>query len=61
MEIERGLPFTGLTDEERNGIEIIISDVDDTITKNGKLYPAALQSLWRLKRMGKMIVLVTGG
>ncbi len=62
MEIEeRGLPFHGFADDERGRIEIIISDVDDTITKNGKLYPAALQSLWKLKRMGKMIVLVTGG
>ncbi len=58
---ERGLPFAGLTEEERSAVEIIISDVDDTITKGGKLYPNALQSLWKLKRMGKMIVLVTGG
>ena len=57
----QGLPFSGLSEEEKGRIEIIISDVDDTITKNGKLYPNALQSLWKLKRMGKMIVLVTGG
>ena len=43
---ERGLPFAGLTEEERSAVEIIISDVDDTITKGGKLYPNALQSLW---------------
>lgn len=58
---EKGLPFEGLTPEERESIEIVVSDVDDTITKNGKLYPNALHSLWKLKRMGKMIVLLTGG
>lgn len=60
-EIDRGLPFQGFSDAERLATEIVISDVDDTITKNGKLYPNALQSLWKLKRMGKMIVLLTGG
>lgn len=60
-EEERGLPFQGLSDEEKGSIEIVVSDVDDTITKNGKLYPNALQSLWKLKRMGKMIILLTGG
>lgn len=56
-----GLPFQGFSEEERNAIGIIVSDVDDTITKNGKLYPDALRSLWRLKKAGKMIVLLTGG
>ncbi len=61
MTKEQGLPFAGFSEEERSNVEIVISDVDDTITKNGKLYPNALQSLWKLKRMGKMIVLLTGG
>ena len=61
MEGERGLLFSGLSEEEKESIEIVVSDVDDTITKNGKLYPNALQSLWKLKRMGKMIILLTGG
>ena len=58
MTEEKGLPFEGLAPEERESIEIVVSDVDDTITKNGKLYPNALHSLWKLKRMGKMIVLL---
>ena len=61
MNQERGIPFQGLTDEEREAVEIVVTDVDDTITLNGKLYPNALQSLWRLKKAGKMIVLLTGG
>ena len=61
MSEERGLPFNGFTEEEKNDVSIVVSDVDDTITKKGKLYPDALRSLWRLKRSGKMIVLLTGG
>ena len=61
MSEERGLPFSSLTEEERRAVEIIVSDVDDTITKRGKLYPEVLKSLWLLKRKGHMIVLVTGG
>ena len=61
MNQDRGIPFTGLTEEEREAVEIVVTDVDDTITLNGKLYPNALQSLWRLKKAGKMIVLLTGG
>ncbi len=58
---ERGVLFEGLSDEEKAAVEIVVSDVDDTITKNGKLYPNAFRALWKLKRMGKMIVLLTGG
>ena len=57
----RGLPFIGFSDEERKNIEYVISDVDDTITKNGKLYPLVLDAMYRLKMSGRTIVLVTGG
>ena len=60
-ETVKGLPFQGFSEAERNAVEIVITDVDDTITRNDKLYPNALQALWKLKRMGKMIVLLTGG
>lgn len=59
--INLGLPFNGFTPEEKTCITTIISDVDDTITKNGKLFPAVLDALWRLKSAGKTIFLVTGG
>ena len=35
MNQERGIPFNGLTDEEREAVEIVVTDVDDTITLNG--------------------------
>lgn len=56
-----GIPFTGFTPAERERYKIIVSDVDDTITKNGKLHPAALKALWDLKNSGRTIILVTGG
>ncbi len=58
---ERGLPFIGFSSEERKNIEYVISDVDDTITKNGKLYPLVLDAMYRLKMSGRTIILVTGG
>lgn len=57
----RGEPFRGFTPEEKERIEYVVSDVDDTITRNGKLYPEALRALWKLKTAGKMVVLLTGG
>lgn len=56
-----GLPFSVLTEEEKSRIQYIISDVDDTITTRGKLYPETLKALWDLKLAGKTIVLLTGG
>ena len=57
----RGEPFRGFSAEEKELIEYIISDVDDTITRKGKLYPEALRALWKLKTDGKMVILLTGG
>ena len=61
MNQDRGIPFTGLTEEEREAVEIVVTDVDDTITRKGKLYPEALRALWKLKTNGKMVILLTGG
>lgn len=56
-----GFPFVGFTEEDKERLQIVISDVDDTITKNGKLYPDVLEAMWRVKASGRTIVLVTGG
>lgn len=57
----KGLPFIGFSEEERLNIRYVISDVDDTITKDGKLYPLVLDAMYRLKMSGRTIILVTGG
>lgn len=42
-------------------IAYVLTDVDDTLTTNGKLHPEALQALWDLKRAGYVVIPVTGG
>ncbi len=61
MSSNKGLPFCGFSEEERENIKYIISDVDDTITKDGKLLPHALDALYKLKTSGRTIILLTGG
>ncbi len=58
---EKGLPFHLDFKENGEDIKYIITDVDDTITKNGKLLPHALEALYKLKADGRTIVLLTGG
>ena len=41
-------------------VEFICTDVDDTITTDGKLLPEAYAALWSAKRAGFKIVIVTG-
>ncbi len=42
-------------------ITFLLTDVDDTITTNGKLRPAALDALYRLEKAGIRTICVTGG
>ncbi|MCF7941203.1 MAG: HAD-IIB family hydrolase [Spirochaetia bacterium] len=54
----------GLQDLEQGRLDqvrYILTDVDDTITTSGKLYPQALEALWALSRAGYLIIPVTGG
>ncbi|MCH3918717.1 MAG: haloacid dehalogenase [Spirochaetia bacterium] len=43
------------------GIEYILTDVDDTITTKGKLLPVALEALWKFYDAGYKVICVTGG
>ncbi len=53
--------LSSFTQDERKRIRYIISDVDDTITTDGALYPDALSALYRIRDCGKKTILVTGG
>lgn len=53
--------FTSFTEGERKSIRAIVSDVDDTITTDGLIYPDALQALFDIKKAGLKTILVTGG
>lgn len=58
---ERGLLFEGFSEEEKKRIQYVISDVDDTITSNGRISPFTLGALYSLRRKEKNTFLVTGG
>ncbi len=41
-------------------LKILLADIDDTMTTDGKLLPAAYQALWDLKSAGIQVLPVTG-
>ncbi len=43
-----------------NAIQYLLTDIDDTLTTDGKLLPEVLQALWDLKRAGIQVIPVTG-
>ncbi len=50
-----------LSSAEARNISFLLSDVDDTITTQGKLHPVALDALYRLQEAGLRTICVTGG
>jgi len=53
--------ISDLTEAEARSVEFLLTDVDDTITSDGKLRPAALAALYRLQDAGLRTICVTGG
>ena len=49
-----------LTAEEAREIRFLFTDIDDTLTQNGKLDPGAYEALWILKEEGIKVIPVTG-
>jgi HAD superfamily hydrolase (TIGR01484 family) len=54
-------PLSEFTRGQAAGVSFLLSDVDDTITTDGRLFPGALEALWELNSAGIRIILVTGG
>lgn len=50
-----------LTGGETASLTYVLTDVDDTITTNGKLHPEGLEALWMLHDSGLKVICVTGG
>lgn len=50
----------GLTGTQAARISFILTDIDDTLTYNGKLLPEAYEAMWDLYRSGIRILPVTG-
>lgn len=55
--------FQGLapTSDDLGGVRFLFTDVDDTLTTEGRLLPETFQALWDLHDAGIAVIPVTGG
>ena len=53
-------PITNISRKEISNLRYIFTDIDDTLTTDGKLLPEAYQALWNLQRAGIEIIPITG-
>ncbi|GHU67236.1 haloacid dehalogenase [Spirochaetia bacterium] len=49
-----------ITREEAEGIKYILMDIDDTLTREGKLLASSYTALWKLREAGLKVIPVTG-
>lgn len=61
MAVQMMKPLSALASSDVSDLRWVLTDVDDTITTQGKLHPVALQALWDLHDAGLKVVCVTGG
>jgi len=53
-------PVTHLSEEEARGVRYVLMDIDDTLTRGGKLLSSSYTALWNLKKAGLALIPVTG-
>lgn len=53
-------PLAEMTDKELRGVRVLLSDIDDTITTEGRLTARAYGALERLQAAGLKVVPITG-
>lgn len=53
-------PISELTAGQARRVRFVLMDIDDTLTREGKLLAASFDALWRLKEEGLVVVPVTG-
>jgi HAD superfamily hydrolase (TIGR01484 family) len=49
-----------MSSEQARRIEYVLMDIDDTLTKEGKLLAASYSALWKLREAGLKVIPVTG-
>jgi len=49
-----------MTAAEASGVRYVLMDIDDTLTRRGKLLESSYSALWRLKKAGLKVIPVTG-
>ena len=54
------LPLAQWPTDQRQRIVGVLTDIDDTLTEHGDIMPQALDSLERLRSLGKEVIAVTG-
>jgi HAD superfamily hydrolase (TIGR01484 family) len=53
-------PITEMTAVEAAGVRFVLMDIDDTLTREGKLLASSYAALWKLKEAGLKVIPVTG-
>ncbi|MDR2865735.1 MAG: HAD-IIB family hydrolase [Spirochaetaceae bacterium] len=53
-------PILEMTEEEAAKIRYVLTDIDDTLTQDGKLRPDTYKMLWELKEAGLAVIPLTG-
>jgi HAD superfamily hydrolase (TIGR01484 family) len=53
-------PIEEMTAGEAAGVRYVLMDIDDTLTREGKLPASAYSALWELKEAGLKVIPVTG-
>jgi len=53
-------PIAAMSSEEARGVRYILMDIDDTLTREGKLLSSSYSALWKLKEAGLKVIPVTG-
>ena len=53
-------PIALMSGEEAKGLRYILMDIDDTLTRDGKLLLESYSALWKLREAGLKVIPVTG-
>jgi HAD superfamily hydrolase (TIGR01484 family) len=53
-------PISEMTAEEAAGARFVLMDIDDTLTREGKLLASSYDALWKLREAGLRLIPVTG-
>jgi HAD superfamily hydrolase (TIGR01484 family) len=53
-------PIALMSSEEAAGVLYILMDIDDTLTREGKLLSSSYSALWKLREAGLKVIPVTG-
>jgi HAD superfamily hydrolase (TIGR01484 family) len=49
-----------MTEDEAAGVRFVLMDIDDTLTREGKLPASSYTALWKLKEAGLRVIPITG-